>query len=400
MKKEIQMKMYDSFSAEMTEMTGKLVEEFIGSAGDGVWLQAVSMLSGLSKEDLQAVAQKEKSISVNEMTAFLTGILNVDDSCEELKADNIAGTEDYMHVVGTASAFLRDWTEGIRRIIAYTPAFSDSVLQSANVIDDEKMLEKYHLFMDAGSLCEEGMSEFIDKIIGISHTSENVKRVIVPKAVVKTIMKLAENSKERQLMGACDGMRNLQKLQKAGLLSIRGDEGDVTVLSTFVSALSRFKPVNNMILLTYDNALADLVDMLNRSGIEGDDILVAYVNSDGIAEGWSEETARSLQSTDIELIPEKSDEESDNELYKTTWDEPANEPKNENSEAFEDKMTSESTEEAGSELINDIDGDLVWDEMEPGDKTEWVTEEADEDNIEDAEDLLDGFESSSWNITD
>lgn len=449
MKKDVQTRMYESLAAQMTEKAAGLVKEILDTAGDGEWTDTVCMLSGLTADELRAAAKGENRLRVKEMIAFVTGVLNAYDLCENKRTDENFEAEESDRIYSLATQFLQEWVSEVGQIVEYEPAFADSLLRKAGAADDEMMLGKYHLFMDASALCEPGMSEFLDKVIVAAAGQVGVKLVTVPKTVVTAIMKMAQNPIEGDLMGATNGMSNLQKLQKAGLLSIRGDEGDITVLSTFVSAFSRFKPVNHLLLFTCDNALADAVGMLNRSGIEGDDILIGCVNSEGVACCWGEEKneadqeaestqAEPMQDNSTENVPEgivQSGDETQpiaennyseaDPVEESEWEDPEDEaeweePEEDPEEETEWEESEEDPEEEPEweESEEDPEGEPewcepeepVWEDLEDTaqygedaptpDETVWIEDEQESDGDPDEEGSgsLSGFESDTWNL--
>ena len=235
------------------------------------------------------------------MEQYLAAMLGV----EELKASDepaqlvslCAGVEylarktgdDALAAAGEQAAAMRQrWMDASFAAVDRRVNFLRSLVKAAGLESQSAFLERYRIFMDGSILCAEGISQFLDRLLPAMTIMENAGKITVPHCVVKQMEGLMNNDLTMELSGARDGMVQLQRIQKVNLLSIRGDENDTTTMSTFISAFSRFKPSNNLVLLTEDPMLAGAVGMLNSIGIEGDDILVATLSADGVARVWGE----------------------------------------------------------------------------------------------------------------
>ena len=172
---------------------------------------------------------------------------------------------------------------------------------------------------------------------------------------------MARDEDKKRLFRADVGLYNLELLQKEGLLSIRGDNSDTTVMSTFLSAFSRFKPIYKMVLITQDEVLAGAVKMLNTSGIEGEDIIICKLSDENLLSLWDQEKRDMFQSNSLTDEEHSMDLhlENNNDLKPTDDDTVIpieNESINETPEP-EDEIDI-SGEQNDLETINEIESDI------------------------------------------
>ena len=225
----------------------------------------------------------------------------------------------------------------------------------------EEFFSKYHFFVDTSALCDENMSETIGVVIPEIKKASNHLKITVPKTVVECILEMARDEDKKRLFRADVGLYNLELLQKEGLLSIRGDNSDTTVMSTFLSAFSRFKPIYKMVLITQDEVLAGAVKMLNTSGIEGEDIIICKLSDENLLSLWDQEKRDMFQSNSLTDEEHSMDLhlENNNDLKPTDDDTVIpieNESINETPEP-EDEIDI-SGEQNDLETINEIESDI------------------------------------------
>ncbi len=148
-------------------------------------------------------------------------------------------------------------------------------------------LGKFHIFFDASVLCSPHMPAFLDKVLPLLLTERKfIHTFSVPETVVRYLNEQAADSGFAVKSGGTRGIAQLTRLQEAGLLTVRGDDMDTTMRSTFLSAFARFKPKYRLLLLTEDAALARAVFFLNMSGLEGEEVVVARLRDGGIMNLW------------------------------------------------------------------------------------------------------------------
>lgn len=82
------------------------------------------------------------------------------------------------------------------------------------------------------------------------------------------------SSDYREVLIAQRGMKLLIEMQNKKLIDIRGEKGDVNIISTSVSVFAKFKCVNRLALITCDSKLANPIIALNNDTLGGFNILV------------------------------------------------------------------------------------------------------------------------------
>ena len=247
---------------------------------------------------LEALLDAVRTAGMEQYLAAMLGVEELKASAEPAQLVSLcAGVEylarkageDALAAAGEQAAAMRQrWMDASFAAVDRRVNFLRSLVKAAGLESQSAFLERYRIFVDGSILCTEGISQFLDRLLPAMTALESAGKITVPHCVVKQMEGLMVNALTMELSGARDGMVQLQRIQEAQLLSIRGDENDTTTMSTFISAFSRFKPSNNLVLLTEDPMLAGAVGMLNSIGIEGDDILVATLSADGVARVWGE----------------------------------------------------------------------------------------------------------------
>ena len=264
--------------------------------------------------ELKALLDAVRTAGMEQYLAAMLGVeeLKVSDEPAQL-VSLCAGVEylarktgdDALAAAGEQAAAMRQrWMDASFAAVDRRVNFLRSLVKAAGLESQSAFLERYRIFMDGSILCAEGISQFLDRLLPAMTIMENAGKITVPHCVVKQMEGLMNNDLTMELSGARDGMVQLQRIQKVNLLSIRGDENDTTTMSTFISAFSRFKPSNNLVLLTEDPMLAGAVGMLNSIGIEGDDILVATLSADGVARVWGEPEEQIVVAEEPATVPE------------------------------------------------------------------------------------------------
>ena len=207
----------------------------------------------------------------------------------------LAAEEETLRRLGRlAGEHLEEWCAAAEQAVRSAGDAVDCLLRRTGM-EEEAFLSSYHFFLDASSLSDPAMPPFLDKLIPRLKRMEKPYHITVPQAVINCINSFLDDPRKAELTGSRLAMEQLSRLQAAKLLSVRGDEGDTTVLSTFLSALSRFKPKYHLVLITQDEALARAVQMLNLSGVEGPEILLGRLQPYGTVTEWFAEPQGEVQ---------------------------------------------------------------------------------------------------------
>lgn len=259
-------------------------------------VERLCLLSGIPQERLKEIIQElaensegEIILTIQEIHSLCNVIRYISSSIRYL--DNSSALDE---IVAKSNSIIERWNKKVNYFFDYPGNLFDKLVKRAGTGSFEEFLSVYHIFIDTSALCDENINRFLDILISDIQNISNPLKVTVPRAVVDCLQSMAEDAEQNYIFGADGGLHNLKKIQEAGILSVRGDEADTTVMSTFISAFSRFKPVYKMLLITQDEALAKAVEMLNTSGVEGTEILICKVDETSVIDFWFEN-----ESTDI-----------------------------------------------------------------------------------------------------
>lgn len=234
----------------------------------------VADATGISKERLSQLAEGHEP-TASELLAVCSAAAfhDADERCRP----------------GSAREIAKNWLESCFETTFRELNYLHDLLELTGLSETSELLGKFHIFMDGSSLCTEGMAHLLEKLLPDMKKLNRTMKISIPITVVKRLQSMSADEAVAKLTGAEVGMRNLITIQDQDLMVVRGDENDTSVLGTFISAFSKFKPTHSLLLLTNDESMAIDVEKLNTFGIEGDDILVAKVRKDGRPIPWSAE---------------------------------------------------------------------------------------------------------------
>lgn len=206
--------------------------------------------------------------------------MGAEPTAQELLA--ICASAAYLEQVGClnghrAMEIATEWSKMHYTATLHKIYYLRNLMRGTGMLEQQTFLQTYHLFVDASSLCEDGMSLLLDWLLPDLKNLEPGHKINMPLVVIKSLQEKADV-----------GLENLLRIQEADLLMTHGDEYDKSVISTFVSTFSKLKPDHGLVLLTNDTMLSKAVLMLNQIGIEGEEIIVAKLGSDGIPVLWNE----------------------------------------------------------------------------------------------------------------
>lgn len=347
--------------------------------------ERLCLLSGISKERLE---KKPINLTIQEIHSLCNVI--------SFSASSIQDNE----LIENSSGIIKKWIDKVNYYYDCPHRIFNELVKRSNTGSPEEFLSTYHIFMDTSALCDENTKTLLDIIISELKDISKPLKVTVPKAVVSCLQDIAKDSEKNAVFRADEGLRNLKKIQEADLLSVRGDNADTTVMSTFLSAFSRFKPVYKMMLVTQDEALANAVEMLNTSGVEGAEILICKVSESNIIDFWFKNPDSEEVLCDYEALKTVSSFQ----LEESQSDSPDNGSADDEIETDIEKMSMLEEQLANMLGMSTERGDDS-DDDELSDDDDFDTDKDTKENIEfdlSEEDTLiaDAFDSDSWSVLD
>lgn len=170
--------------------------------------------------------------------------------------------------------------------------------------DFSNIAESYRVFLDQTVLLEDGFSSAI-KPLALAMKS-NGNKFIIPLKVIQTIQHKLMSFDNEEANLAQGGMKLLMSLQNEDLVDIRGEKGDVNIISTFVSVFAKFKCVNRLALITCDSKLANQILALNNNEIGGFNILVLKYSDDKRIKKWEQDDVNINNTEESISFKEKS----------------------------------------------------------------------------------------------
>ncbi len=236
------------------------------------WICALTEVSAERLEELREGAEP----TATEVLALTEGIRLLAESsgAEELRTLRDQTAAVVAEWGGRVCKGVRDSLETMREPVAAT-AFGSAAAFLAEV----------RMYLDASVLCAPQMAVFLDRLLPFL-TQYGAQPFMVPETVVRHLNETSMETGRQKSRPAASGIRQLKRLQEAGVLTVQPDDGDTTMRSAFVSTFAKSKPATPLLLLTADEGLAKAVDSLNASGLEGEDILIACLREEGAMSLW------------------------------------------------------------------------------------------------------------------
>ncbi len=328
----------DELLQELEDDVISLVKRFLDkiSGKSKEIVERLSLLSGIPKERLKkiysytsdpAVIHKwaensdgvcyKRECEIEEKSIHLT-IQEIHSLCNVISfsASSIQHLDNSSvmdEIVENSDSIIKRWIEMVNYYYDCSNNLFNKLVKKSNTESFEKFLLTYHIFIDSSALCDENTKNFLDILIPEIKNISKPLKITVPKAVVDCLQDMVKDIKQNFIFGADEGLRNLKKVQEADLLSVRGDGADTTVMSTFLSAFSRFKPIYKMMLVTQDETLASAVEMLNTSGVEGAEILICKVTESNIIDFWFEDESENFEHGNTIIVNKTAESTVENE---------------------------------------------------------------------------------------
>lgn len=147
----------------------------------------------------------------------------------------------------------------------------------------EELCNNYKIFLDDTALCViSSENQILDLISNMQNKS---KRFIIPLRAIESIQNQWLDSEALVKETPRNGMYNLRRLRELGVVEIRGEKSDTSIIATIASVFIKYKVIYRLALITQNPKLAQVIMSLNTDDIGGFNILVLYL-SDGNLYKW------------------------------------------------------------------------------------------------------------------
>ena len=147
----------------------------------------------------------------------------------------------------------------------------------------EELCNNYKIFLDDTALCViSSENQILDLISNMQNKS---KRFIIPLRAIESIQNQWLDSEALVKETPRNGMYNLRRLRELGVVEIRGEKSDTSIIATIASVFIKYKVIYRLALITQNPKLAQVIMSLNTDDIGGFNVLVLYV-SDGNIYKW------------------------------------------------------------------------------------------------------------------
>ncbi|MBR1432090.1 helix-turn-helix transcriptional regulator [Ruminococcus sp.] len=147
----------------------------------------------------------------------------------------------------------------------------------------EELCNNYKIFLDDTALCViSSENQILDLISNMQNKS---KRFIIPLRAIESIQNQWLDSEASVKGTPRNGMYNLRRLRELGVVEIRGEKSDTSIIATIASVFIKYKVIYRLALITQNPKLAQVIMSLNTDDIGGFNVLVLYV-SDGNIYKW------------------------------------------------------------------------------------------------------------------
>ena len=187
--------------------------------------------------------------------------------------DTLHDSNIYENIEG--DSFLKKW-------FMCFPDDSKLVMSGLSIVDD--IASNYRVFIDDSALCSVVVKNQFEDLL--SSMKEAGKQLIVPLKVIESIQNNMLANDEDVVNKSHKAMKLLAQLQGQELVEIRGEQGDVNIVTTLVSVFVKYKVTYRLSLITNNSKLAKAILALNNDDIGGFKILVLRCTFDGMLEEW------------------------------------------------------------------------------------------------------------------
>jgi len=247
----------------------------------GLTRQTINNLENV-KTQMTATQYVSLSAVIDDFTAKKPELLPAILAVLEASVVNTSRNEFYSTYQGS---FLKGWFQ----------SFAEEQQQRSLTLSEiappellKELAHSYKIFLDSSSLLCEGAVHFLDQLV--PHLLQHKVAIIVPLRVIETIQQLSAEDDAEQGSKAQQAITLLGKLQKQGVLQIRGEKNDSNVHSTIISVFAKYKATYRLFLITQDEELAgDVLAMNEKEYMSGFTIGAGFIADDGKLHLYNEE---------------------------------------------------------------------------------------------------------------
>ena len=248
----------------------------------GLGVQEFGDVVGLTRQSINNLESGKIKMSTVQFVAVCAVIDHFTETHPELlpiiksiliSNDTLHDSSIYENIEG--GSFLKKW-------FLCFPDDSKLVMPRLSLIDD--IASNYRIFVDDSFLCGVNIKNQFEDLLDAMKAAG--KQVIIPLKVIESIQNNMLANDEEVSNKAHKAMQLLAKLQSQNFVEIRGEKGDVNILTTLVSVFVKYKVTYRLALITNNAKLAKSILSLNSDDIGGFKILVLRCNCDGMLEEW------------------------------------------------------------------------------------------------------------------
>ncbi len=239
------------------------------------WICALTEVSAERWEELRGGAEPAAA----EVLALTEGIRLLAESSDE---------EDLRTLYRQAADVVSQWGSRVCKGVRDSLETMREPLAATTFGSAADFLSEVHMYLDASVLCAPQMAVFLDRLLPFL-TQYGSQPFTVPETVIRHLNAQATDTDPQKSRPAASGIKQLKRLREAGVLTVQQAEGDIPMRSAFLSTFARSKPTTKLLLLTAEEGLAKAVDLLNASGLEGENILIACLREEGVMELWKKD---------------------------------------------------------------------------------------------------------------
>jgi rRNA-processing protein FCF1 len=162
------------------------------------------------------------------------------------------------------------------------------------MIDLDKLVTNYKIFVDTCSFMHEQASEFFERHLPASldrtknSSLDEGTKLIIPLQVGNELVKLQESEDKSTRKNAIKATKIFNEYVKVGYASVYSDPDDSFANNLFLTIFTRFRLKYNLLLITQDSKLAqDILTLRDSRSVKIDKGIVAFrINESGHLEEW------------------------------------------------------------------------------------------------------------------